>query len=67
MKAPSGTRVFKFIDVITISNRLIVDDLQNTAGDIALSFNNEEIYTIIRNAGIRAGESAMPYCHLFSK
>ncbi|KAJ7783236.1 arginine methyl transferase [Mycena metata] len=30
------------------------DYLQNTAGDIALSFNNEEIYSIIRDAGIRA-------------
>ncbi|KAJ6625592.1 arginine methyl transferase [Mycena sp. CBHHK59/15] len=30
------------------------DHLGNTAGDIALSFNNEEIYTIIRDAGIRA-------------
>ncbi|KAJ7497342.1 arginine methyl transferase [Mycena latifolia] len=31
-----------------------VDYLRNTAGDIALSFNNEAIYTIIRDAGIRA-------------
>ncbi|KAJ6593956.1 S-adenosyl-L-methionine-dependent methyltransferase [Mycena capillaripes] len=31
-----------------------VDYLRNTAGDIALSFNNDEIYTIIRDAGIRA-------------
>ncbi|KAJ7680381.1 arginine methyl transferase [Mycena polygramma] len=31
-----------------------IDYLRNTAGDIALSFNNEEIYTIIRDAGIRA-------------
>ncbi|KAF7361845.1 hypothetical protein MVEN_00529000 [Mycena venus] len=30
------------------------DYLRNTAGDIALSFNNEEIYTIIRDAGIRS-------------
>ncbi|KAK7057134.1 S-adenosyl-L-methionine-dependent methyltransferase [Favolaschia claudopus] len=29
------------------------DYLGNTAGDIALSFNNEEIYTIIRDAGLR--------------
>ncbi|KAJ7188177.1 arginine methyl transferase [Mycena filopes] len=28
--------------------------IEVTAGDIALSFNNEEIYTIIRDAGIRA-------------
>ncbi|KAF5393314.1 hypothetical protein D9757_000641 [Collybiopsis confluens] len=31
-----------------------VDNLKNTAGEIALSFNNQEIYTIVRNAGIRA-------------
>ncbi|KAL1705262.1 S-adenosyl-L-methionine-dependent methyltransferase [Schizophyllum commune] len=31
-----------------------VDKLQNTAGDIALSFNNDKIYTLIRDAGIRA-------------
>jgi len=31
-----------------------VDFLQNTAADIALSFNNEVIYSRIRNAGIRA-------------
>ncbi|KII92550.1 hypothetical protein PLICRDRAFT_37315 [Plicaturopsis crispa FD-325 SS-3] len=31
-----------------------VDKFQNTAGDIALSLNNEECYTLIRDAGIRA-------------
>ncbi|KAJ3575098.1 hypothetical protein NP233_g1324 [Leucocoprinus birnbaumii] len=31
-----------------------VDYLQNTAGDIALSYNDEEIYNAIRNEGIRA-------------
>ncbi|KAJ3790790.1 arginine methyl transferase [Lentinula aff. detonsa] len=31
-----------------------VDNLRCTAADVALSFNNETIYTIIRNAGIRA-------------
>ncbi|KAF5370651.1 hypothetical protein D9758_001991 [Tetrapyrgos nigripes] len=31
-----------------------VDHLKNTAGDIALSFNNEKIYTLIRDAGIRS-------------
>ncbi|KXN92459.1 Arginine N-methyltransferase 2 [Leucoagaricus sp. SymC.cos] len=30
-----------------------VDYLQNTAGDIALSYNDGEIYNVIRNAGIR--------------
>ncbi|KAF7376194.1 hypothetical protein MSAN_00034500 [Mycena sanguinolenta] len=34
------------------------DYLRNTAGDIALSFNNQEIYTIIRDAGIRADDTA---------
>ncbi|KAJ3988552.1 arginine methyl transferase [Lentinula detonsa] len=31
-----------------------VDNLRCTAADVALSFNNETIYIIIRNAGIRA-------------
>jgi len=31
-----------------------VDHRKNTAGDIALSFNNLEIYTLIRDAGIRS-------------
>ncbi|KAF9475761.1 arginine methyl transferase [Pholiota conissans] len=31
-----------------------VNHLKNTAGDIALSFNNEAIYTYIRDAGIRS-------------
>jgi len=34
---------------------LQVDYLQNTAGDIALSYNDDEIYYAIRNEGIRAG------------
>lgn len=32
-----------------------VDNLGNTAGDIALSFNNEECYRAIRDAGLRSG------------
>lgn len=35
-----------------------VDNFKNTAGDIALSFNNAGIYTRIRDAGIRAGRNA---------
>ncbi|KAI1784102.1 arginine methyl transferase [Ganoderma leucocontextum] len=31
-----------------------VDNLHNTAGDIALSLNNEECYKIVRDAGIRS-------------
>ncbi|KAH9858826.1 hypothetical protein C2E23DRAFT_800271 [Lenzites betulinus] len=31
-----------------------VDNLHNTAGDVALSLNNEQCYTIIRDAGIRS-------------
>ncbi|KIJ61304.1 hypothetical protein HYDPIDRAFT_169751 [Hydnomerulius pinastri MD-312] len=32
----------------------VLDNLGNTAGDIALSLNNEACYTLIRDAGIRA-------------
>lgn len=32
-----------------------VDNLQNTAGDIALSFNDAETHAAIRDAGIRSG------------
>lgn len=34
---------------------LLVDHLQNTAGDVALSLNNEECYILIRDAGLRSG------------
>lgn len=34
---------------------LTVDNLGNTAGDIALSMNNSTCYTLIRDSGIRAG------------
>ena len=46
----------------------VVDHLNNTAGDIALSFNNETCYTVIRDAGIRAGElpSAITLCPLLT-
>lgn len=47
--------------ISTFLSRLIynclVDYLKNTAGDIALSFNNEAIYRVIRDAGIRSGAS----------
>lgn len=33
--------------------------MQNTAGDIALSFNDAEIYTAVRDAGIRTGALAV--------
>ena len=32
-----------------------MDNLHNTAGDVALSLNNEKCYTMIRDAGIRSG------------
>lgn len=32
-----------------------VDYQKHTAGDIALSFNNEAIYNLIRDEGIRSG------------
>jgi protein arginine N-methyltransferase 2 len=35
---------------------LAVDNLHNTAADIALSMNNENCYRLIRDAGIRSGE-----------
>lgn len=31
-----------------------MDDLHNSAGDVALSLNNEECYNLIRDAGIRS-------------
>lgn len=34
----------------------VVDNLHNTAADIALSMNNENCYKLIRDAGIRSGE-----------
>ena len=33
----------------------LADNFGQTAGDIALSFNNERCYNIIRDAGIRSG------------
>ena len=35
-----------------------VDNLHNTAADIALSMNNENGYRLIRDAGVRSGELA---------
>lgn len=32
-----------------------VDNLGNTAGDVALSLNNEECYNLIRDHGLRQG------------
>jgi protein arginine N-methyltransferase 2 len=34
---------------------ITVDNLHNTAGDIALSLNNEPCYRALRDAGIRSG------------
>lgn len=34
---------------------VIVDNLGYTAGDVAVSLNNEECYRLIRDAGIRSG------------
>lgn len=36
---------------------VLVDSLHNTAADIALSMNNKNCYELIRDAGIRSGES----------
>jgi hypothetical protein len=48
-------KLYQVLARLTRMPYLTVDDLKNTAGDIALSFNDEGIYTIIRDAGIRAG------------
>ncbi|PCH43663.1 arginine methyl transferase [Wolfiporia cocos MD-104 SS10] len=45
-------RVKKLIEGGAVWNA--VDNLRNTAGDIALSLNNEACYTIIRDAGVRS-------------
>jgi hypothetical protein len=52
MQVSSSTHIFGYVQ----QNLLVVDKLQNTAGDIALSLNNEPCYTAIRDAGIRAGK-----------
>ena len=48
-----------------------VDHLHNSAGDVALSMNNETIYTIIRDAGIRSGgpvsSSALTTTQIFDR
>ena len=36
---------------------ILVDNFQNTAADIALSLNDEPIYSMIRDEGIRAGSN----------
>ena len=36
---------------------ILVDNFQNTAADIALSLNDEQIYNMIRDEGIRAGSN----------
>lgn len=38
-----------------------MDNLRNSAGDIALSLNNEACYTLIRDAGIRSGVCTVRY------
>ena len=40
-----------------------MDNLHNTAADIALSMNNESCYRLIRDAGIRSGK---PICVVHS-
>lgn len=48
---------------LTVVPRVVtVDNLHNTAGDVALSLNNEECYTIIRDAGIRSGALLRDSC-----
>jgi hypothetical protein len=38
---------------------VIVDDVGNTAGDIALSLNDAESYRLIRDAGLRSGKDVL--------
>lgn len=52
----TGSLIPLFSPSATAKSRL-VDYLKITAGDIALSFNNEAIYNLIRGAGIRSGAS----------
>jgi type IV protein arginine methyltransferase len=47
--------VSRCFDLSSLVQPPSVDNFQNTAGDIALSFNDAETYTVIRDAGIRAG------------
>ena len=42
-------------------SRHLVDNLGNTAGDIALSLNNEKCYRLIRDSGLRTGK----FFHLY--
>jgi protein arginine N-methyltransferase 2 len=43
------------------SNVSSVDGLHNTAGDIALSLNNQECYELVRDAGVRTGTMLFLY------
>jgi len=47
-----------FLHPLVLCLYAAVDNLENTAGDIALSFNNQAVYVLIRDAGIRSGESS---------
>ncbi|KAG8213881.1 hypothetical protein J3R82DRAFT_10625 [Butyriboletus roseoflavus] len=49
----AGESFLSFLSIPHIAHAL-VDNLGNTAGDIALSMNNDACYTLIRDAGIRA-------------
>jgi type IV protein arginine methyltransferase len=46
--------------ISSLISRFLVDNMGHTAGDIALSFNDEKTYTLIRDTGIRSGLSF--YC-----
>jgi protein arginine N-methyltransferase 2 len=45
----------RFPPAPTAADHTPVDDLQNTAGDIALSLNDGAAYELIRDAGLRTG------------
>lgn len=56
LHAAAYTRNFELVQFLFEKGAVwnAVDYLQNTAGDIALSYNDDEIYYAIRNEGIRA-------------
>lgn len=51
----AGTATHVFLSRTVAERGPPVDQLHNSAGDVALSMNNETIYTLIRDAGIRSG------------
>lgn len=53
----AGESIWRY-SLCSLTNVILVDNFGNTAGDIALSMNDEGIYNLIRDAGIRSGASS---------